>query len=84
MKQMEYLGEVLEDGELSLPESVRKELGLRSSAQVRVRISVPDTKREEVEDAWAVFRQMGREAVPGKLAAAAAEHDRYLYGKQNS
>ena len=84
MKQVEYVGEVLEDGDLSLPESVREELGLQPSAQVRVVISVPDADPEEVEDAWTVFRQMGRDAGPGQLADTAAEHDRYLYGKKNS
>ena len=36
MKQAEYTGKVLEDGHLSLPESVRKQLGLQPSTLVQV------------------------------------------------
>jgi hypothetical protein len=84
MKQAEYVGEVLEDGDLSLPESVRKELNLQTSARVRVMISVPETGPEEVKAAWTLFQQMGREAVPGRLPDAAARHDAYLYGGKDT
>jgi len=84
MKQAEYVGEVLEDGDLSLPESVRKELNLQTSARVRVMISVPETDPEEVKEAWALFQQMGREAVPGQLPNAAVRHDQYLYREKHS
>lgn len=84
MKQAEYVGEVLEGGDLSLPESVRKELDLQASTRVRVLISVPDTDPETGKDAWALFRQMGREAAPGQLPDAAAKHDQYLYGGKDS
>jgi len=30
---------------------------------------------------WDVFRSLGRDAQPGRLPNAAAEHDGYLYGK---
>jgi len=83
MKQAEYVGEVLEDGDLSLPESVRKELDLHTSARVRVVISVPDTDPDDKQDAWALFQQMGREAAPGQLPDAAVKHDQYLYGRKN-
>ena len=43
MKQAEYMGEVMEDGHLSLPESVRKQLGLEPSALVQVTVAVPET-----------------------------------------
>jgi hypothetical protein len=84
MKQAEYVGEVLEDGHLSLPETVRKELDLQPSALVQVVLSVPEKEREEVKKAWDLFRQMGQDAAPGRLSNAAAEHDRYLYGRKGS
>jgi len=80
MKQVEYVGEVLEDGDLSLPESVRKALNLQPSARVRVMVSVPETDPEEAKAAWTLFQQMGREAAPGQLPDAAVRHDEYLYG----
>ena len=82
MKQAEYVGEVLGDGHLSLPESVRKQLDLQPSALVQVVLSVPESDREEVQDAWEVFRKMGQEAVAGRLPKASTEHDQYLYGRE--
>ena len=84
MKQAEYIGEVKEDGYLTLPESVRKQLNLQPSALVRVTIAVPDTDQADVQEAWKLFRQMGQEAVPGRLPNAATDHDRFLYGKKSS
>lgn len=84
MKQAEYMGEVMEDGHLSLPESVRKQLGLEPSALVQVSVTVPEADQVEVQEAWARFRQMGQDATPGKLANVSTEHDRYLYGKKSS
>ena len=80
MKQAEYVGEVLADGDLSLPEFVRQELDLQPAARVRVILSVPDTEPRAMEEAWDLFRQMGRQAGAGRLSDAAAGHDRYLYG----
>jgi len=34
-----------------------------------------------LEKGWDIFRSLGRDAQPGQLPNAAAEHDRYLYGK---
>ena len=84
MKQAEYVGEVLGDGHLSLPEAVRRELDLQPSALVQVVLSVPDADKEEVKAAWNLFQEMGQKAVPGRLPKAATEHDRYLYGRKES
>ena len=84
MKQVEYVGELLGDGHLSLPEAVRKALDLQPSALVQVVLSVPEADREEVKAAWDLFQEMGREAVSGRLPNAATEHDRYLYGRKGS
>lgn len=84
MKQAEYMGEVMEDGHLSLPESVRKQLGLEPSALVQVTVAVPETGQKDVQQAWACFRQMGRDAVSGRLSNLSTDHDQYLYGKKSS
>ncbi len=84
MKQAEYIGEVLEDGHLSLPEAVRKELALQPAAQVRVTIAVPEAGKGEVKDAWELFKTMGQDAIPGQLSNPSSDHDRYLYNKEES
>ncbi len=35
----------------------------------------------ENADAWAIFQELGQTAPRGKLANAAEDHDRYLYGR---
>lgn len=39
-----------------------------------------DEPQELSKTEWEVFLDLGRDAPPGKLINAAAEHDRYLYG----
>lgn len=63
--------------------------GLGTRLQVVVRpgeiriLPVPDeAERKESPRGWEVFRSLGRDAQPGRLPNAAAEHDRYLYGKE--
>lgn len=82
MKQIEYIAEIQEDGDLSLPESIRKKLGLMPSSQVRVVLVMPDRDLPTGDDAWVLFRRMGKDAVEGKLPDSAALHDQYLYGKK--
>ena len=84
MRHAEYVGEVLGDGHLSLPESVRKQLDLHPSELVQVVISVPEPDREDVQEAWELFRRMGQNAGAGRLANASSDHDRYLYGRDAS
>jgi hypothetical protein len=78
MKVIEYIGKILPDGHLSIPEEIRKELELYKSGDVRVTITVDpiDEKR-----GWEIFRQMGRNAESGTLPSASVDHDKYLYGK---
>ena len=81
MKQAEYIGEVMKDGHLSLPESVREQLDLEPLTLVRVTIAVPETERADAREAWKLFQQMGQDAVPGRLTDTSTDHDSYLYGK---
>ena len=78
MKVIEYIGKILPDGHLSIPEEIRKELELYESDDVRVAITV-DSRNEK--RGWEIFKQMGRNAEHGKLPNAAEDHDKYLYGK---
>jgi len=43
MKVIEYIGEVLPDGHLSLPDEIQKELGLSPHCSVKVTIAVEDS-----------------------------------------
>lgn len=85
MKTVEYIGEVLPDGHLSLPDEVKKKLGLNPHCSVKITITV-DTEEKpnplDVEKAWEVFRNMGKNATGGKLPNASTNHDHYLYGKK--
>ncbi len=44
-------------------------------------LSAKAEEKQTSEKGWDVFRSLGRDALPGRLPDAAAEHDRYLYGK---
>ncbi len=80
-RKEEYVGEVLSDGHLSLPESIRQKLSLKPSSVVKVVISLTGAETKSKTEAWKLFRSMGRTAAQGKLTNSAEEHDRYLYGK---
>ena len=79
VRQEEYIGEVLSDGHLSLPDAVRERLNLTPSSIVRISITHEIMEKEKVSKALSLFRSMGRTAVPGILPNSAEEHDRYLY-----
>lgn len=81
VKQEEYMGEVLIDGHLSLPEGVRQRMSLRPSSVVKVIITLPPPEAESTNDAWNLFRSMGHSAEPGILEKSAEDHDHHLYGK---
>lgn len=81
MKEVKYIGEVLPDGHLSLPDEIQKKLGLSPHCSVEVTIAVEDAYALNEEKGWEVFRRMGQNAVAGKLSDASRKHDEYLYGK---
>ena len=54
-------------------------------AQFGIRtVAVPEADQRDVQDAWARFRQMGRDAVSGRLPNVSTNHDLYLYGRKPS
>ncbi len=81
VRQEEYMGEVLNDGHLSLPEEVRQRLSLKPLSVVKVVITLTPPETASTNDAWNLFRSMGRSAEPGMLDKSAEDHDRHLYGK---
>lgn len=80
-KVIEYIAEVLPDGHLSVPDDVRQAVASAPNAEIQVTIRLHEFGARDVEDAWKVFRELGRDASPGRLPEAAADHDRYLYNK---
>ena len=49
--------------------------------EIRILPVPAEQERERSTRAWEAFRSLGHSAEPGRLADAAAEHDRYLYEK---
>lgn len=80
---IEYVGEVLPDGHLSVPEEVRQTLASTAYTQLQVTLRLLQPDAEQGEAAWSVFRSLGQDAEPGRLLDAAVQHDRYLYGKES-
>jgi hypothetical protein len=79
---IEYEGEVLADGNLPIPQEVRQQLAATPPAAVRVTIQILTPVREQAEDAWEAFAQLGQSPDPGHLLDASVRHDEYLYDKK--
>ncbi len=82
MGQIEYVGKIMDDGHIYLPETVRRQLKLEPDSSVHVILSVKETKLLSADQGWAVFKAMGKEDQAGSLQDASENHDRYLYEKQ--
>jgi hypothetical protein len=82
MKVVEYIGEVLPDGHLSLPDEIQKKLGLSPHSSVRVTIAVEEPRKIDEKKGWEVFRQMGKNAASSGSSDVSTNHDHYLYGKK--
>ena len=80
MKVIEYIAEVLPDGSLALPDDIRKELG--SQTQVKVTLAVETSSMPDVQKGRQIFKDLGKDAVAGKLSNTSTKHDEYLYGTQ--
>ncbi|MDQ1317877.1 MAG: hypothetical protein QG588_1532 [Candidatus Poribacteria bacterium] len=78
-RTIEYIGEILPDGHLSIPDYVKEELEQYEFSNLSVTITVI-TKSEE-QTGWEVFKQMGRNAGSSGLSDVSENHDKYLYGK---
>src|ERR687885_2913117 len=79
---IEYIGEILPDGYLFVPEEIRELLASASYTQLQVTIKLLQPEEEQDQTAWEAFRQLGQDAVAGHLPDAAIFHDQYLYGKE--
>jgi hypothetical protein len=78
MKEITYIGELLPDGHISIPDEVRKELEQYELNNLKITIAFDSLDEKK---GWDVFRQMGKHAEPGTLPNASENHDLYLYGK---
>lgn len=81
MKVIEYIGEVLPDGHLSLPDQVQKELGLGPHSSVKITITVEDSRVLDEKKGWETFRRLGEDAAGSRLSDVSVKHDQYLYRK---
>ena len=80
MKVIEYIAEVLSDGSLALPDDIRKKLG--SQTQVKVTLAVETLSTPNPQKGWQIFKDLGKDAVAGKLSNTSTKHDEYLYSTQ--
>lgn len=81
---IEYVGEVLPDGQLSVPEEVRQKLAAAvPHTHIQVTIRLLQSTADQEQAAWEAFLQMGQDAGPGRLSDASIQHDRYLYRKRS-
>lgn len=58
MKAIHYTAKVLSDGHLSLPENVKKEMGLVVNSTVKITLE-KNTRREEAVKAFGVWSKRG-------------------------
>ena len=66
---IEYVCEVLPDGQLSVPEEVRQELAAAAPhTQVQVTMRLLQPTPEQEHSAWETLRRMGQDAGSGRLS----------------
>ena len=78
MKVIEYIAEVLPNGSLALPDNIRRELGSQTKVKVTLAVETPSTSG--TQKGWQIFKDLGKDAVAGKLSNTSTKHDEYLYG----
>jgi len=53
--------------------------------EIRIQAAPAEIEQQKSsETGWDVFRSLGQDAQSGRLPNAAKEHDRYLYGREDS
>ena len=81
---IECIGEVLPDGQVSLPEAVRQQLvATAPHAQLHLTIKVLASTPPAEQAAWDALLHMGEDASSGRLPDASTTHDQYLYRKES-
>jgi hypothetical protein len=77
-KTIEYIGEILPDGHLSIPDEVKKELDQYETNDLKITITIlpSDEKR-----GWDALIQLIDNAGSSGLSDVSENHDKYLYGK---
>ena len=80
MKEIECIAKILPDGSLTVPENIRKKFG--SHTHVKVKLALDTPSRLDPQKGMQIFKNLGKDAVPGDLPDASANHDEYLYGRK--
>ena len=60
MEQIEYIGKIMDDGHIYLPETVRRQLKLKPDSSVHVILSVKETESLSTDQGWSFSRQWGK------------------------
>jgi len=78
-KTIEYIGEILPDGHLSIPDEVKKELDKYETNDLKITITIlpSDEKR-----GWDALIQLIDHAGSSGLSDVSEKHNEYLYGKK--
>ena len=81
---IECIAEVLPDGQVSIPEAVRRQLAATAPhAQLYLTIKVIAPTPQAEQGAWDALLHMGQEASSGRLSEASTKHDQYLYRQES-
>ena len=63
--------------------STRKPKKLIIHTQVKVKLAVETPSTLDAKTGWQIFKNLGKDAVPGNLPDASTKHDEYLYVTRN-
>jgi bifunctional DNA-binding transcriptional regulator/antitoxin component of YhaV-PrlF toxin-antitoxin module len=83
MARVKYVGKVLKDGHLSLPQAAREALQLAAGQEVEVLLRTGDNDQRLSDEAYTPLRKLIGLAKTGKRDAS-VQHDTYLYGKKEA
>ena len=78
-KTIEYIGEILPDGHLSIPDEVKKELALYETNSLKVTLTIRSLDEQR---GWDALIQLIDNAGSSGLSDVSEKHDEYLYGKK--
>jgi hypothetical protein len=66
-----------------VPDEIRQTLATEPHTKIKVMIQLCQPTTDQVQEGWVAFGRLGHGAGPGQFRDAAADHDRWLYGKES-
>ena len=57
-----------------------KTIKIKFQTHIKVKLAVETPSTLDAKTGWQVFKNLGKDAVAGKLPGASTKHDEYLYG----